>query len=971
MKSISSTIFGRLFGNPTNIQINTNGLTIDVKNTLTDIQWNDLISPPLFSFSLFGQTITFSTKEQTYVLSKLAYNCAKTQKGRCEQLWAEGNKTRLEMLLTKIDRFTHSRYLRQSDMRRIQEVVKQEYMRWFPWAASNTALGHVSELVQLLASYRQWGKPEVAVCREKYINRQLATYKTFFDNVESNPLTAPQRRACVIDDDNNLLLAGAGTGKTSVMVGRAGYLLNSQQAKHNEILLLAYGRKAADEMDERIKDKLATDKISATTFHSLGLNIIAQVEGEKPNLSVFAEDEQMKTKWIQTYFEELIRNHPRYRHLVLQYFSKYYYIEKNPFEFDNLGDYYQYLTDNDIRSLKGDRVKSFAELYIANWLFNHGIEYQYEANYAVDLKTVACRQYQPDFFLPEFNIYIEYYGIDENGDTAPYIDRDNYHKAIKWKRETHQRYGTQCIELTYAQHKRGMLLSLLGKSLKDKQIVVKRLPDTAMLASLKETGRISVLAEIFAKLVGLYKAACLDESLEKNVIAASADPEQTDKAFELLRPILTAYQERLLSRDEIDFEDMIGKALEYIETGQFNAPWRYIMVDEFQDISEPRARLVKALRDNNKGCSVFAVGDDWQAIYRFSGADVTLTTGFAAYFGATTLTELDQTFRFNNRIGQVATEFVCKNPSQINKTIKSLKQVDSPAVSILRKGANGVSAKDENIIEELANGAIDEVLTSISQKVSKPVTVYLMARFWFLLPNKVTLARLNNHYPMVNIETQSFHASKGKEADYVIIVGLKSGKHGFPSSKATPAILDALLAKEEKFEYAEERRLFYVALTRARERVYLIADMVDAGDFVKELVKEYDVELNEFGITVNQAFVDKINCLVCETGTLKERTGRYGSFYSCSHFPLCDHKERGCSQCQSVMSKSKYPGFKSCLNPSCNNIIPLCQKCGAEMVLRKSKNGEFWGCRNFRGNEQQSCKNGIDKSRLRWPEATL
>ncbi|MGB5445163.1 MAG: UvrD-helicase domain-containing protein [Psychromonas sp.] len=979
MKSISSTVFGRLFGNPTKININAHGLTVVVKNNVAEIQWHELISPPFFSFGLLGQTITFSTAEKNYVLSKLAYNCAKTQKTDCEQLWIESNKSRLEKLLSNIDRFINRRYLRQSDIKRMQAAVKQESTRWFPWAESSTVLGQVSNLLRLLANYRQWQAPEITACRETYIKKQLSTYKTFFDTVESNPLTYRQRRACVIDDDNNLLLAGAGTGKTSVMVGRAGYLLNSQQASHSQVLLLAYGRKAADEMDQRIKEKLLTDKISATTFHSLGLNIIAQVEGGKPNLSAFSEDEKAKAKWVQTNFEALICNEAHYRHLVLDYFSKYYYVEKNDFDFENLGDYYQYLTDNDIRSLKGESVKSFGELYIANWLFNHGIEYQYEANYAVDLKTVERKQYQPDFFLPELNLYIEYYGIDENGDTAPYIDRGKYHETIKWKRETHLRHNTQCIELTYAQHKRGMLLSALDKSLTDKQIPLELLPDDAMLASLKETGRITVLAELFGKLVGLYKAACLDEFLEKEVIAASADPMQTEKAFELLKPILTAYQARLLSRAEIDFEDMITKALQYIETGQFRSPWRYIMVDEFQDISEPRARLVKALRDNynsgsnsgSNGCSVFAVGDDWQAIYRFSGADVTLTTGFEDYFGATTLTELDQTFRFNNRIGQVATEFVSKNPAQINKTIKSLKQVDRPAVSILRKGADGVGAKDENMIDEMANGAIDEVLSAISSNVSKPVSVYLLARFWFQLPNKVTVARLNNHYPMLKIQTQSFHASKGKEADYVIIVGLKSGKHGFPSSKVTPAILDALLAKEEKFKHAEERRLFYVALTRAKDRVYLIADMVEASDFVKELVQGYDLELNEFGITVNQAFVDKINCLVCETGTLKARAGRYGAFYSCSHFPLCDHKERACSHCQSVMSKSKYPGFKSCLNPSCHNIVPLCEKCGAEMVLRTSKNGEFWGCRNFRGNEQLSCKNGIDKSRIKFPELSI
>jgi DNA helicase-4 len=968
MKSISSTVFGHLFGHPAKISIGPNGVVLIVKNIPTAISWQALISPPTFTFGWLGKTVSFRIAGQTYVLSNLAYNCEKEHKTDCERLWAEANKNRLFGLLTKIKKVTSNRYLRQSTVENMQLAIAKEYNRWFPWASSSQGVENVVKIIKALAQYQHWQEQDITLCREAYINKQLQSHQRFFDQVESNPLTDRQRRACIIDDDNNLLLAGAGTGKTSVMVGRAGYLLNSQQAKHHEILLLAYGRKAADEMDQRIKEKLDTDKISATTFHSLGLNIIAQIEGGKPNLSVFSEDEKAKAKWVQACFETLIKEQQQYRHLVLEYFSHYYYVEKNDFEFDSLGEYYQYLTDNDIRSLKGDQVKIFGELHIANWLLNHGIDYQYEANYAFDVKTVERRQYQPDFFLPEFNIYIEYYGTDENGDTAPYIDKEEYHASIQWKRKTHQDYNTQCIELSYAQHKQGVLLSSLEKSLKNKSVACECLPDAVILASLKEAGRITVLAEIFAKLVGLYKAACLNESAEKTLIANSADAKQTEKAFELLKPILTAYQEGLLNRNEIDFEDMIIKALAYVETGKFISPWRYIMVDEFQDISEPRARLVKALRGSHKGSSVFAVGDDWQAIYRFSGADVTLTTGFADYFGPTTQTELEQTFRFNNRIGQVATDFVSKNPAQINKTIKSFKQVDRPAVSILRKSAGGLPAEGEQIIDEIANGAVDEVLTAITSKVSKPATVYFLARFWFQLPDKATVSRLNNRYPWLNIQTQSFHAAKGKEADYVVIMGLKSGKHGFPSSKATPPILTVLLAKEEKFEHAEERRLFYVALTRAKDRVYIIADMGEASCFVKELINDHDVELNEFGITVNQAFVDQINCLVCGTGTLKARSSRFGSFFSCSYFPRCDHKERACESCQGVMSRTRHKGFKTCLNQRCHNIFPLCEKCGAEMVLRKSARGEFWGCRNYSGNEQTSCRNAIDKAKIQWPE---
>jgi DNA helicase-4 len=980
MKCIPSSIFGRFIGKATKINMNDLGLSVEIKSSVKQIKWQDLLVPPIFQLSFFGQIVTLKTTNENYVFTMLAYSAKHMQKRHCEQFWVAANTQRLDTLLRSIKKITSEQYVRQSSIEGIQSAVSQEFQRWFPWIKRSKALALVAENLQQLLHYHHWQAQGIEACRERYIEQQLQIHQAFFDNVESNPLTLRQRRACIIDNDNNLLLAGAGTGKTSVMVGRAGYLLNSQQATHNEILLLAYGRKAADEMDDRIKAKLATDKISTATFHRLGLNIIAQVEGEKPTLSVFAEDEKAKAKWVQACLETLINEHAQYRQLIIEYFSKYYYVERNDVDFNSLGEYYQYLTDNDIRSLKGDKVKSFGELYIANWLFNHGIEYQYEANYAFEVKTIARRQYQPDFFLPELNVYIEYYGVDENGDTASYIDKDEYHRAITWKRDTHQHYQTSCLELTYAQHKNGLLVSALETYFNSQQVAFELLPDEAILESLKESGRMTLLASMFCQLIGLYKAACLAPEQERGVIANSADPQQTAKALTLLKPILSTYEAYLKHHAEIDFEDMINKALDYVQAGKFQSPWRYIMVDEFQDISEPRARLVKALRDshgsdhngNSKACSVFAVGDDWQAIYRFSGADVTLTTRFADYFGATTQSTLDQTFRFNNQIGNVATAFISKNPAQINKTIKSLKQVKAPAVSLLKRDStpfnSSSSTVNNNMIAEISNGAVDEVLAAISAKICQPVSVYLLARFWFQLPSQTDIKRLNNQYPLLNIEAQSFHASKGKEADYVIIMGLNNGVHGFPSEKVTPALLDALLAKQDAFAYAEERRLFYVALTRAKDRVYIITDMTNASCFVKELIDEHNIELDEFGSTASQSFIDDINCLVCDTGKLKKRTGKFGAFYSCSHFPRCEHKEKSCANCESPMTRKRHPGFKLCLNDACKSVIPTCEKCNAEMVLRSSKNGEFWGCRNYKGNEAMSCKNGVDGAKINWPE---
>lgn len=970
MKSITSSFFGRIFGHATNLRIDSEGLQLLVKGRAINLAWQQLTCPPRFSAGLLGQSVTFCVHEKNYTLSKLAYNCARKQQTYCQLQWTACNKARLLALLTQIDNYTSSRYLRESSLNKIQQQVKHEYQRWLPWALENKALQDIAPLVNLLVQFSQWQAADIKNIRDKFINKQLQIHKSYFDKIESNPLTQRQRRACIIDDNNNLLLAGAGTGKTSVMVGRTGYLLNSQLAGDKDILLLAYGRQAANEMDQRIKDKLQTEQVSATTFHSLGLNIIAQVEGTRPNLSVFAEDQQGKDKWIESCFEALIKE-PQYCHLALEYFSQYYYAEKSEFEFTCLGEYYRYLNDNEVRSLKGDKVKSFAELHIANWLFNHGIDYQYQADYQQRIKTLEGSQYRPDFFLPDLNIYIEYYPIDANGNTAPYLDKDKYHALLECKREIHQQKNTYCIELTYAQYRAAALENTLQEYFDDSNIEAPLIADDLRLADLRESGRVAELAAMLGQLIGLYKAACLDKVSEQAIIADAVDPRQSARAFALLEPLLNAYQDRLLTCNEIDFEDMISKALSYIESGRFISPWRFIMVDEFQDISEPRARLVKALRDSNKGCSLFAVGDDWQAIYRFSGADVSLTTGFKEYFGSTTQTELDQTFRFNNRIGEVASKFVSQNPAQISKTIKSFKQVNAPAISLLRKSSFSSPTRDGKTINEIANGAIDEVLTAISRQVTKPSCVYLLARFWFQLPDKETIKTLNGKYLMLKITAQSFHAAKGKEADHVLILGLSSGAHGFPSEKATPAIVDALLAKEEAFKHAEERRLFYVALTRARDRVYLIADLSQASCFVKELIDGYDIELNEFAPAPELSSLQEISCPVCKTGSLKARESHFGQFLSCSYFPRCNHKEKVCEHCQSAMNKARYPGFTVCVNDACKHISPLCAQCGAEMVLRKSERGEFWGCRNYHGNEPQSCKNAVAKSKMKFPERVV
>lgn len=846
-----------------------------------------------------------------------------------------------------IKRILATGYLRTSKWNKVQQLAQQGLKR-FGEVPEETCVGvKPHQDFMLVHQIANWNEQDIDAFRDRYVARMKAKHQQYFDSVESNPLTESQKSACIIDEDNNLVLAGAGTGKTSTMIGRAGFLIKEGLAKPNQILMLAFAKKAAEEMQERLEEKIEEQGIKASTFHSLGKAIIAYVEGAQPAISVFAEDEKKLAWQVNEWFEEYLTQSD-YKKTVLNYFKNHLYPSVNPFDFQNEGEYFDFIRANDIRTLKGELVKGVGECYVANFLFKMGVEYCYEASYEHATRSLDFRQYKPDFYLPEYGIYIEHVGVDRDGNTAPYVDREKYHEGMIWKRELHKRNKTKLVETYHYDLMEGQLLIALEKSLTSLGVEFNPLPDEAVLATLREFGAVSAFAILLTQLLKRYKANWLTpEELERKIDGLSNNA-QMRAALEILDPIFNAYQWLLKNNQEIDFDDMIGKALDYVQAGRFKSPWRYILVDEFQDISDPRAKLVKALAESGRDTSLFCVGDDWQAIYRFTGSDIRFTTAFSEIFGPTKITTLDKTFRFNNSICDVASTFVLKNPSQVKKQLTTHVKVAQPAVSLLRAESN--SRKGQTANED----RLDLILQRISYIANANSTVYLLARFGFVLPDPSELSGLRNKYRNLKIDTQTMHASKGKEADYIVVLGLEKGVFGFPSQKVTHPLLDSLLPTAEDYDYSEERRLFYVALTRAKKRVYLVCDMVCPSEFIEELIDDkYPIDLNEFEITFMQRFAELIRCIQCETGAMLPRAGKKGDFYGCSNYPLCNYAENGCKTCGSPFQH--LGRFKVCTNPDCASWVPTCLKCGAEMIKRNGRNGEFWGCRNYRGSEDVSC----------------
>ncbi|MCW8330761.1 DNA helicase IV [Photobacterium sp. SDRW27] len=593
--------------------------------------------------------------------------------------WAQGRVEKLDAvlpdMLQRIDNFMgQSTYLRQSDHHSLHQYLQQ--------SLAMTGLTH-----ELAASFRPMAFERVEPWLEdntdwvegtnqQWLRQEADKWSSWFDKFESSPLNDSQREAVLINQDHNLVLAGAGTGKTSVLVARAGYLIANQVAQPEEILMLAFGRKAAEEMSERLSLKVNSN-IKVATFHSLGTQIIQAVEGGMPNVSPLALDEKARANWI-------------------------------------------------------------AEMLTEQW------------------QTAAS--------------------------------------AKRW-----QKHLTQW-----------------------------RIPGFKADNSLEKQARSEQLAAWIwrhIELIGQRGAnkSELSQSIEESEGKASKPKMKSELA--LLWPCYRAYEQYLKANKQIDFNSMIQKATAYVAEGKFVPEWRFVMVDEYQDISPHRLALIEALCQAKKSDmphpTLFAVGDDWQAIYRFAGADVNLTTGFEARFGSSHITELGTTYRFNSMIGEVANVFIQQNPQQLKKNLTSFKKQKRKAVTLL--------------CQDLLEQELVQLASQNSKSAdSSPVSVLLLGRNNNQRPEK--LKAWQKQWPQLALNFMTCHASKGREADYVFVLDVNKGV--FPAPDRETGLAGCLQARNEHFTDAEERRLFYVALTRAKKHVWVCADPEKTSPFVNELIDE-------------------------------------------------------------------------------------------------------------------------------------
>lgn len=669
-----------------------------------------------------------------------------------------------------------------------------------------------------------------------HTQRELRDCRELFDKVETKPLTDEQAQAVVCFDNRVQVVASAGSGKTSTMVAKAIYAMHRNIVSPKAIVMLAYNKDAAAELQSRANASLErlgkpSVEIAAMTFHSLGLKIIGSATGSKPHVPLWARKEHLALAKLADIVDDLKDKSPAFCtrwDMFRLVFGRHIPLSRK----DKLFDKTNSDGEGKLITLKGEEVASQEECIIANWLFYNGVEYQYEREYEHPTATADHRQYFPDFYYPGLGLYHEHFALDADGQPPEQFKK--YLEGVAWKRHIHKQKGTALIETLSHQVRSGEAFAHLAKELTARGIRLDPHPDRPIPLNGLEPIKHADLLGLIRTFINHFKSNCYTEhdlTAHLAKMDSGAFRYRFDMFVDLLIPVVKKWNEALEAEGGIDFEDMINKAAGYLEAGH-PSPYSLVMADEYQDTSRARARLCKALvRQPNR--FLFAVGDDWQSINRFAGADVSVMTGFKPWYGHGQVLRLETTFRCPQAICDVSSRFVSKNPAQFKKTVNSV----TPSIGL---AFQAIEVDHRNKIAE----AVDHYVERLYQQIcsgSVPlgrggkVNVFVLGRY------KLDAKFLQDDWQQrfgdrMAFRFKTMHTSKGDEADYVILPGMVM--RGFPNVKVDDPLFSLVMPQGDTYPCSEERRLFYVALTRARRSVIMFTVAGRRSSFLQELIDE-------------------------------------------------------------------------------------------------------------------------------------
>ena len=715
-----------------------------------------------------------------------------------------------------------------------------------------------------------------------YLQSHLISEKHYLDTVLSKvdpaiSLDEEQRKVVLTDEDYMLVVAGAGAGKTTTVAAKVKYLVERKNVAPEQILVISFTNKAVGELRDKINKALKIN-CPVTTFHKTGYAILRKQDADKKNVV----DSGFMFDVINNYLKnDVLREQEMVNKLIL-FFGSYF---DAPYEGDDLNAFFNYISKADFSTMRSnmneyvetitnkrtgksitinyESLRSAQEVQIANFLYLNKIDYEYEKIYPYSFRK-SHKPYTPDFTIKQGDrtIYIEHFGITEDGTHNRYTkaELERYKKEVNDKVKFHRDHGTELI-YTFSQYKDGRpMLEHLKEQLINARITLQPRSEQEVyqkIISTEENKYILKLVRLLCTFIQNFKTNGYDTDKFREMHRMT-DNVRTKLFLDVCHQCYLEYSKKLKERGAVDFEDMINDSAKILQEQKDMGEklnFKYIIIDEYQDISRQRFDLARAL---SQVCDakIIAVGDDWQSIYAYAGSDITLFTHFAEIMGYGEELKITKTYRNSQEVIDIAGSFIQKNSSQIQKSLISPKHIDFPII-IEAYSENGDKKDLEGrggkffLQAQAVEHCIGQIMEA-NEKEGKPAnsSILLIGRYGF---DAFNLSRSglftyfentgdvrSKAYPKAKLTFLTAHRSKGLGYDNVIIINAVNATYGFPSKIEDDPVMKLVIREDRTIEYAEERRLFYVAMTRTKNRVYITVPKQRPSRFVAELVQEYD-----------------------------------------------------------------------------------------------------------------------------------
>lgn len=824
--------------------------------------------------------------------------------------------------------------------------------------------------------------PTIKAHNEEFLQRHLNSEKTYLDTILKDcdsaiMLDEEQRRVILSDEDHTLVIAGAGAGKTTTIAAKVKYLTEKQNIKPSQILVISFTNKAVDELKNRINHNLQIPAI-ISTFHSVGYSILRQSETEQKRVVEGGFMYNIINNYLKT---KIIKDSTIVNKLIL-FFASYI---SAPCEINNTNEYLKFLANSDFSTLKSnlkqtlrnENLRSAEEVMIANFLYMNQIEYEYEPIYQYRVLD-SRKPYTPDFIIKqgEKTTYIEHFGITEEGQNSRYTQEEleKYKTFVNNKIKLHRKHKTDLI-YTFSKYKdnRPTLVHLEEELLKRGYELKKRnsVEVYQQLIDIQENKYITKLTWFICTFISNFKTQ--GYTLQKfSEFKQKINNPRTQLFLEICEVCYLEYQKNLKEQNCIDFQDMINNSAQIIKNKQLSKEkidFKYIIVDEYQDISRQRYNLIKEL-SQLCNAKIMAVGDDWQSIYAFSGSVLTLFTQFCKEVGYGTELKITKTYRNAQEIINIAGNFIQKNSKQIKKALISPKRIENPVYiqSYEDKFSSNKNKAKGGIYDNIGaaiNEAIAQIIkyNSVENKNNIP-SILLIGRYGFDARNMCKSNQFSYDEKSGNVFSSKYgakvklnfmtaHSSKGLSAENVIIINAKDNIYGFPSKVEDDPILKLVVSYDDSYNYAEERRLFYVALTRTKNRVFIITPKHKPSEFIKELLNEPH---NYPNVTLN----GELSSLTTDNDEIKNRCPKCGYPMQLKWNKNYGLKLWICTNDQEIC------GFMTNDKREKELSIHKCDWCkDGYLVVKNNKNHYFLGCTNYKA-DNSGCNRSINKTQYKF-----